>query len=91
MQAEVGLSEDVAPVLRVLADQIVHFDPAPTRGRAERPAGDGADMLLELRGLRALESPVTGIVDAGRNFVDDKRFAAVRSRVTNISTASTPT
>src|ERR1700735_3285521 len=77
MQSEIGLAEDVAPVLSVLTDQIVHFDPAATRGRAERPAGNGADMLLELRGLRALESPMAGIVDTRRDLVDDKRLMAV--------------
>ena len=55
MQSEIRLSEDVAPVLGILADQIVHFDPATTRRPAERPAGDGADMLFELRRLRAFE------------------------------------
>ena len=77
MQGEIGLGEDVAPVLGVLADQIVHFDPAATHRCAERPAGNGADMLLELRGLRALERPMAGIVDAWRDLVDDKRFVAV--------------
>src|SRR3984885_9828254 len=77
MQAEVRLGEDVAPVLSVLADQIVHFDPAAPHCRAKRPAGDSADMLLELRGLRALKRPVAGIVDARRDLVDHERFAAV--------------
>src|SRR3984885_3783214 len=77
MQSEIRLSEDVAPVLSVLTDQIVHFDPATPRCRAERPAGDRADVLLELRGLRALERPMAGIVDAGRDLVDHERLVAV--------------
>src|SRR6202042_3473070 len=77
MQSEIRLGEDVAPVLSVLADQIVHFDPAATHRCAERPAGNGADMLLKLRGLRALESPMAGIVDARRDLVDHERFVAV--------------
>src|SRR6516165_4153118 len=77
MEVKVGLSEDVAPVLSILPDQVVHFDPAATRWRSQRPAGDGANMLLELRGLRALEGPVAGIVDARGDLVDDERFVAV--------------
>src|SRR5271165_5366109 len=48
MQAEVRLGENVAPFLRVLADEIVHFDLPASCRRPERPAGDGADVLLEL-------------------------------------------
>src|ERR1700733_11080501 len=77
MQSEIRLGKDVAPVLSVLADQIVHFDPAAARRPAERPAGNGADMLLELRGLRALEGPMARIVDARRDRVDHERFMAV--------------
>ena len=91
MQAEVGLGEDVAPFLGVLADQIVHFDPAPPGRRPERPAGDGADMLLELRRLRSVERPMAGIVDARRDLVDESPSRPSRSRITNNSTASTPT
>src|SRR5277367_2829805 len=77
MEGEVWLGEDVAPFLGVLADQVVHFGPAaPGRG-AERPAGDGADMLLELRGLGALDRPVAGIVHPRRDLVDDKPLVAV--------------
>src|SRR5574337_1643032 len=74
MQAKVRLGEDVAPVLGVLADEIVHFRPAAPCRRAERPAGDGADVLLALRGLRAVERPVAGIVDARGDLVDDEPF-----------------
>ena len=77
MQAEVRLGENVAPLLRVLADEIVHFDPAAPRRRPERPAGDGADVLLELRRLRPVERPVAGIVDARRDLIDDEALAAV--------------
>src|SRR6202044_1037775 len=77
MQSEIRLGEDVAPVLSVLADQIVHFDPAAARRPAGGPAGNGADMLLELRGLRALERPMAGIMDARREMLDHERFGAV--------------
>src|SRR5450432_3418323 len=78
MQAKVGLGENIAPFLRVLADQIVHFDPPAPRRRAKRPAGDGADMLLELRGLRAVDRPMSGIMDARGEFIDDKLLDALR-------------
>ena len=77
MQAEIGLGEDVAPFVGFLADQIVHLDLAAPRRRAERPAGDGADVLLELRGLRAVDRPVAGIVHARRDLVDDQPLGAV--------------
>src|SRR5271169_3908770 len=76
MQAEVGLGEDVAPFLRVLADQVVHFYPAAAHRRAQRPARDRANMLLELRGLSALDRPMPGIVHARRDLVDDEALGA---------------
>src|SRR6266404_5911431 len=44
------------------ADQIDHLDPSAAHGLAERPAGDRADMLLELRHGGAVDGPVAGIV-----------------------------
>src|SRR5271165_4130586 len=77
MEAEVRLGQDIAPFLGVLADQIVHLGPAaPGRG-AERPPRDGADVLLELRGLRALDRPVAGIMHPGRDLVDDEPLMTV--------------
>ena len=38
-------------------------------GIAQRPAGDAADMLLELAGLAGLRRPVAGIVHARRKLV----------------------
>ena len=78
--------------LGVLADEIVHLDSPRRVGRAERPAGDGADMLLELRGLRAVERPVAGIVDARRDLVDDQPLAPVPvARRRTFRPPSTPT
>ena len=78
MQARAGLAEDFCPGEDIFADQIIHFDmPAGFRavaaGGSERPAGDRPDMLLELRGGGAVERPVTGIMDARGDFVDEKR------------------
>src|SRR6185437_11242730 len=43
------------PRVRLVAQQVQHLHPGDWRGRAERPAGDGADMLLELVDLAAVE------------------------------------
>ena len=40
--------------------------------RAQRPAGDGADVLLELVDLAAVQGPVAGVVDARRELVDQQ-------------------
>ena len=77
MQARAGLAEDFCPGKDIPADQIFHFDmPAGFRavaaGGSERPAGNRPDMLLELRGGGAVERPVTGIMDARGDFVDEK-------------------
>ena len=42
------------------------------RDRAERPAGDGADVLLELVDLAAVQRPVAGVVHPGRDLVDQQ-------------------
>ena len=54
----------------VVADQIGHGDRAMADRLAERPAGDGADVLLELRDRGAVERPVPGIVHPRRDLVD---------------------
>ena len=87
MRARLG--QQGAPGVDLVADQVVHLDPAEAGGRAERPAADGADMLLELRGRSALDGPVAGIVNPRRDLVDHQRSPPSRTR--NISTASTPT
>jgi hypothetical protein len=57
---------------------------------AQRLAGDGADVLLELRDRRAVERPVSGIVHPQRISLT-KTFGPPFPCTTNISTASTPT
>src|SRR5579871_4798364 len=76
MQREIRLGEDVAPFLSVLADQIMHFSPAAPSRDSERPAGYGADVLLELRRLGALDRPMAGIVHPRRDLVDDEALFA---------------
>src|SRR6185437_12585780 len=49
---------------------------AASPGRAERQIEDGAQMVLELAGLCALDGPVTGVVDAGSHLVGDQASGA---------------
>ncbi len=60
-------------------------------GRGERPAGDGPDMLLELRHRTAVQCPVAGIADTRRHLVDqDLGLGPLAPGTTNISTAHAP-
>jgi hypothetical protein len=61
-----GMREDVVP------DQVLHHHIRVTLSVAERPAGDGADVLFELVDDAAVLRPVPGIVDAGGELVDDE-------------------
>src|SRR5260370_13804338 len=54
----------------IVPDQVGHGDRAVTNRLAERPAGDGADMLLKLRNRGTVERPVPGIVHPRRDLVD---------------------
>src|ERR1051326_9462844 len=58
------------PIARLLADDVFHHRAGMTRWIAERPTGDGADVLLELAGGAGFESPMAGIVHPRRGLVD---------------------
>src|SRR5690606_2403939 len=75
MQRRAAVAEDVAPAIRLLSDEIAHLDLAVPARRAERPAADRPHMLLELGGHGAVDGPMAGIVNAGRDFVDDEGLA----------------
>jgi len=77
-QTRLRIGEMMLPGLDIVADQVAHCDPPVAPGRAQWPAADGADMLLELRGLRAEIGPVPGIVHAGSDFVDDEGLGSRR-------------
>ena len=65
------------------------FPSLPRRNQrriAEGKAEYGAQVLLELRGMGALDRPVAAIVDARRHFVDHRPSAQAKN-----STVSTPT
>ena len=76
-QMRARLGQDAPPVIGLVADQVLHGDAAAPRRRAEREAADGTDMLVELRGLRALAGPVPGIMDARGDLVDDDLLAVL--------------
>src|SRR5690606_27072391 len=72
MQAEVALGQQSVDAVDLVADQVLHGAVAMAAGVAERQAGNGADMLLELRHRAGGLRPVSGIVDARRDFVDEQ-------------------
>src|SRR6185436_5885411 len=57
---------EAGPGVNVSADKIGHHDISVACGRTEGPAGDGADVVLELRDGAGVFGPVAGIVDARR-------------------------
>ena len=72
VDVHIGLGDEIGPAVDVVADEVVH-DRAATNelGRAGRKVADGADMLFELRGDRALDRPMAAVVDPRRDLVDD--------------------
>src|SRR6202171_5714431 len=75
-----GRARDGQPLLIIIdivPDQIGHGDRAVTDRLAERPACNGADMLLELRDRRAIERPVPGIMYPRRDLVDQDLRSAI--------------
>src|SRR5690606_25247444 len=56
----------------LIADEILHDHIGHAPGIAQRPAGNGADMLLELVGKAHGLGPVARIVDPRRDLVDQK-------------------
>src|ERR1051326_3109954 len=64
------------PIGRFLAQNILHHRIGMAHRIAKRPAGDGADVLFELTDGAGLQRPVTGIVHARRDLVDQKRSIA---------------
>src|SRR5579863_550574 len=58
-------------------DQVGHRDRTMTDRLTQRPTGDRADVLLELRNRRAVQRPVPGIVNPRRDLVDQNLRPAV--------------
>ena len=64
VQLRIRFARDRGPGLGVVADEIGHLGVRKAHRRAERPAGDGADVLFELAGEAGVFRPMPGIVDA---------------------------
>src|SRR5215472_6865836 len=64
------------PVRGFLANDVLHHRVGVTAGMAERPAGDGADVLLELADEAGIDGPMTGIMHARRDLVDQELIAS---------------
>src|SRR6267154_3563681 len=58
--------------VRHFSDQIEHSRAAQRARRAQGQADHGAQVIFELAGDRAFDSPMTGIVDARRHFVSQQ-------------------
>ncbi len=59
--------------LPLVAEQVRHGRRAQHRGRPERQAADGADLLLELTGHAGVDGQVARVVRARRDLVDEQR------------------
>src|SRR5688572_9086139 len=71
MQMGGRIGENLPPGFNVPANQVAHlYAWHDEPGRAERQAANGPDMVLELRGERALDRPVAAIVDPRRHLVE---------------------
>lgn len=71
-----GFGDEGKPIMCLIADEVLHRHlPAGPGCRAQRPARNGAYMLLELRTFGALDRPMPGIVHARGNLVDDEPLA----------------
>ena len=62
----------LAPAVHIVADQVGHHRIAVARRVAERPAGNGAHVVLELADEAGVDGPVAGIVHSGRDLVDEQ-------------------
>ena len=82
VDAHARLAQNSLEVENLLADQDFHFDFSPmTPSRAERPADDGSDVLFELGRHRSIQSPMPGIMDPRRDFIDAKLLRPVARRL----------
>src|SRR5262245_23159569 len=58
VEAGAGLGGQLQPAVRLLADQVHHLCVAVAPGGAQRPAGHGADVVLELAHRARLDGPM---------------------------------
>src|SRR5258708_8631317 len=71
-----GDREPLLIVVDIAPEEFGRGDGAGTTGLAERPAGNGANMRLELRDRGPIERPVSGIVHPWRDLIDQQRRPA---------------
>ena len=76
MQADAAVPQIAAPGIRVVSDHVFHHRIVQPVHAPQRESAAHPDLLLELTGLRRIDRPVSGVVRARGNFVDDN--AAVR-------------
>ena len=74
VQAFARLRQLGLAALDVGSDEVFHHCVRMAGWVAERPSGDGADMLLELRTGAGIDRPVPGIVDPRGELVNHKLF-----------------
>src|SRR3984893_15023298 len=60
----------------LVADQVCHLDLAEAAGVGERPAGNRAQVLLELAHARGVEGPMAGVVHARGELVHQEPIVA---------------
>src|SRR6478736_4117913 len=77
MHSGAGNRQPLLVVVDIVPDQIGHRDRGVADRFAERPAGNGPYVLLELRDGGAVQRPVPGIMHPRRDLVDQHRRAAL--------------
>src|SRR4051812_45623251 len=71
VEMRLGVGEQIAPSIRLVADQVAHLDSRRGQvGRPQRQPANRSDMVLELRGARALDRPMAAIVNPWRHLVE---------------------
>ena len=70
MQLRQRVAERLAPLLDVPAEEILHHRIGVMLDRTERQTAQCPHQLLELAGGARVDRPMTGIVRAGRQFID---------------------
>ena len=75
MDSCAGFRQPLGIIVDVVADEVCHGHIAMAQRMSELPARNSADVLLELRDRRAVERPVTRIMDPRRDFIDQQSRA----------------
>ena len=77
MDIGIIVGEQPFPIIRILADQIVHFDSIYHQvGCTQGQVAYRADMVFELAGGRALDGPVAAVMYAWSHFVEQRAIGS---------------